>query len=115
MTPDQTENRPAVTTLLEDLVEDATDVHLAVENRNIEVLYTFEIARLLEQDRDGETALHYAAVNDDLEICKILIQRNPEIIGIKDVEYKTAYDWACEYNNEYNSHIEICEFLKKFQ
>ena len=104
MTPDQTENRPAVTTLLEDLVEDATDVHLAVENRNIEVLYTFEIARLLEQDRD-----------DDLEICKILIQRNPEIIGIKDVEYKTAYDWACEYNNEYNSHIEICEFLKKFQ
>ena len=109
-----TTRKPVVTMLLEDLVEDATDVHLAVENRDIEALNTFEPSRLLEQDRDSETALHYAAVNDDLEICKILIERNPEIIGIKDVEDKTAYDWACEYNNEYNSHIEICEFLKKF-
>lgn len=115
MTPTQTEYRPAVTTLLEDLVEDATDVHVAVENRNIEALYTFDIIRLLEQDCDGETALHYAAINDDLEICKILINRNREIVGIKDVEDKTAYDWACEYNNEYKSHNEICEFLKKYE
>ena len=106
--------KPVVTMLLEDLVEDATDVHLAVENRDIEAINTFEPSRLLDQDRDGETALHYAAVNDDIDICKILIQRNPNIVGIKDVEDKTAYDWACEYNQEYNSHKTVCEFLKGY-
>ena len=115
MTPIQIDNRPAVTMLLEDLTEDATDVHLAVVNRNIEAIYTFETHRLLEQDQDGETALHYAAINNELEICKILINRNPNIIDIKDIDNMTAYDWACEYNNEYNSHIEICDFLKKYQ
>lgn len=106
--------KPVVTMLLEDLVEDATDVHLAVENRDIEALNTFEPSRLIEQDRDKETALHYAAVNDDTDICKILISRNPNIIHMKDIENKTAYDWACEYNHEYNSHQTVCAFLKQF-
>jgi ankyrin repeat protein len=88
--------------------------HIAVDTRNIEALRTIHKEDLLFTDSDGETALHYAAVNDDLEICKILINLNIDIVNIKDVENKTAYDWACEYNNEYNSHIEICEFLKKF-
>lgn len=106
--------RPVVTMLLEDLVEDATDVHLAVENRDIEALYNFEPSRLLDQDSDGETALHYAATNNELELCKILINRNPNIIHIKDIDNMTAYDLACEYNQEYNSHQTVCEFLKKF-
>jgi len=98
---------------LDCLVEGATDVHLAVENRNIQALYTFESSQLLKKDRDGETALHYAAINDDVEICKILINRNPDIIHITDVEDKTAYDWVREYNDEYHSHINTCDLLKK--
>lgn len=107
-------SRPAVTMLLEDLNEDATDVHLAVVNRDIEAIRSFEKHRLLDQDQDGETALHYATINNEIELCKILINRNPNIIHIKDIDNMTAYDWACEYNNEYNSHQSVCDFLKKY-
>lgn len=99
---------------LDCLIDGATEVHLAVENRDIEALYTFESVKLLEKDHNGETPLHYAAINDDLEICKILINRNPNIIHLTDEEDKTAYDWMREYNQEFSSHIEICDFLKKF-
>ena len=99
---------------LDCLVYGATEVHLAVENRDIESIYTFQSTKLLEKDRDGETPLHYAALNDDLDICKILINRNPDIIHIKDIENKTAYDWVREYNDEYGSHIKTCDFLKKY-
>ena len=99
---------------LECLIDKATEVHLAVENRNIEAIYTFDAAKLLEKDNNGETPLHYAAINNDLEICKILINRNPYIIHITDVENKTAYDWMCEYKQEFDTHTEIYDFLKKF-
>jgi len=114
MTPiiQSTTNQNEIKTL-ESLIDGATEVHLAVENRDIEAIYTFEASRLLEKDRDGETPLHYAAINNDLEICKILINRNPDIIHITDVEDKTAYDWVREYNDEYNSHINTCDLLKK--
>jgi ankyrin repeat protein len=92
----------------------ATDAHIAVETRNIEALRTIPKEELLFTDSDGETALHYAAINDDTEICKILINRNIDIVYIKDVENKTAYDWVMEYNEEYKCHIKTCEFLKKF-
>ena len=97
---------------LSDLVKYATMSHLAVENRDINYLTNVDRNELSKKDRDGETPLHYAAVNDDFEICKLLVSRNPEIINIKDVENKTAYDWVLEYNLEYNSHINIINFLK---
>ena len=99
---------------MRDLVEGASLSHLYVENRNIEGLCTLKKEELLNVDRDGETALHYAAVNDDVELCKILINKNKDIINIKDIENKTAYDWVMSYNEEYNSHTSVCEFLKKY-
>lgn len=99
---------------MSDLVKGASLSHLYVENRNIEGLYTLKKEELLNVDRDGETALHYAAVNDDVELCKILINKNKDIINIKDIENKTAYDWVMSYNEEYNSHTSVCEFLKKY-
>jgi len=99
---------------MNDLVEGASLSHLYVENRNIEGLYTLKKEELLNVDRDGETALHYAAVNDDVELCKILINKNKDIVNIKDIENKTAYDWVMSYNEEYNSHSSVCEFLKKY-
>ena len=71
--------------LLEDLTEDYRCSSCCCKSAN-EAIYTFETHRLLEQDQDGETALHYAAMNNELEICKILINRNPNIIGIKDID-----------------------------
>ena len=99
---------------MSDLVKGASLSHLYVENRNIEGLYTLKKEEVLNVDRDGETALHYAAVNDDVELCKILINKNKDIINIKDIENKTAYDWVMSYNEEYNSHTSVCEFLKKY-
>ena len=97
---------------MNDLVEGASLSHLYVENRNIEGLYTLKKEELLKVDSDGETALHYAAVNDDVELCKILINQNIQIVNIKNVENKTAYDLAMSYNEEYNSHSSVCEFFK---
>jgi len=99
---------------LNDLMEGATLSHLYVENRNIEGLYTLKKEELLNIDIDGETALHYAVFNDDVEICKILINKNKDIVNIKDIDNKTAYDWAMSYNEEYNSHTSVCEFLKNY-
>ena len=97
---------------IDDLVEGATIHHLAVENRDIDVLMMAKENDLLTVDRDKETPLHYATVNDDLEICKLLITKAPQLKNMRCIEGKTALDWAIEYNEEYNSHVDVCAFLK---
>ena len=97
---------------LSDISKGATLAHLAVEKRDLDYLNRVDIDKLLDTDVDGETPLHYAAVNSDIEICKLLISRNPTITWIKDIENKTAYDWVREYNEEYNSHIDLCDYFK---
>ena len=92
------------------LVPGSTAAHLAVENRDIATMRSIDPAVLATQDRDGETPLHYAATNGNLEICKIIIDLNPDIVNITDSENKTAYDWALTYN-----HQEICDYLMTFQ
>ena len=96
------------------LVTGATLSHLHVLNRKINEINKLSLDILLSKDIDGETALHYAATNDDLEICKILIERCPDLVNIKDNDSMTAYDWAKSYNEEYNSHIDVCSYLKMF-
>jgi ankyrin repeat protein len=99
-----------------DLVPEATVAHLAVENCDTKALCALTSESLLTQDRDGETALHYAATNGNLEMCKLLINMNTDIVHIKDIDNKTAYDWAVAYNIEYNgTHQEVCDYLMKFQ
>lgn len=83
-------------TTLEDLVENATDAHVAVENKDIYTLQHYPQDELLQQDIDGETPLHYAVSNNDLEICELLVSRNRKIIDIKDINGKTAFDYANE-------------------
>ena len=97
---------------INDLAEGATKYHLAVENRDLELLKKASKKDLEILDRDGESVFHYAAVNDDLETCKLLLELNPNLINIKCIEDKTALDWAKEYQNEYNSHHIVCNFLK---
>ena len=100
---------------IDDLVPGSTIAHLAAENRDIAAMRLIDPAILSTQDRDGETALHYAATNGHLEMCKIIIGLNQEIVNITDIENKTAYDWALAYNAEYNgTHQEVCDYLKTF-
>ena len=94
-----------------DLPEGATIYHLAVENRNHNQLKKASNINLEKLDRDGESVLHYAAVNNDIETCKLLLELNPNLKDIKCIEGKTALDWAKEYQSEYNSHQEVCDFL----
>ena len=98
---------------LDDLVEGATIYHLAVENRDTATLLSAAEENLMKVDRDKETPLHYAAVNDDLEICKLLLSKAPHLKEMKCVEGKTALDWVIEYNEEYNSHVDIIAFLQE--
>ena len=98
-------------TELNDLPEGSTIYHLAVENRDHEQLKKASKSNLEMLDRDGESVLHYAAVNNDIETCKLLLELNPNLKDIKCIEGKTALDWAKEYQSEYNSHQEVCDFL----
>ena len=101
---------------LSDLVEGASLAHLAVEKNDILTIKNMNPALVMQQDRDGETPLHYAATNGNLKMCKILVNMNPDIVHIKDMDNKTAYDWAVAYNIEYNgTHQEVCDFLKTLQ
>ena len=99
---------------MSDLVPCATIVHLAVENRDLDTIKNASNDLLIRCDRDGESLLHYATVNDDLETCKLLLSKNPALLNIKCIEGKTALDWAKEYNAEYNSHTDIINFLNLF-
>ena len=96
---------------MKDLSEGATIYHLSVENRDHEHLKKASKINLETLDRDGESVLHYAAVNNDIETCKLLLELNPNLKDIKCIEGKTALDWAKEYQSEYNSHQEVCDFL----
>ena len=96
---------------MDDLVSGATIVHLAVENRDLETIKNASKDLLSKSDKDGETPLHYATTNDDLEICKLLLSKNPELLNIKCVDGKTALELAIDYYLEYNSNLEIITFL----
>ena len=95
-----------------DLVEGATELHLAVVNSDINAFNDVKPDAVIVQDCDGETVLHYAATQGNLEICKVLININKNLINIKDIDNKTALDWATAYNIEYNgSHQKVCDYL----
>lgn len=102
-----------IMTTIEDLVKKSTDAHVAVENRDIQTLMSYPEEELLKQDIDGETVLHYAVSNEDLEICELLVSRNSQIVHIKDIDGKTAFDYAIECKNKLETHKEICDFLHK--
>ena len=102
---------PTIKQTLEDLSQGATLVHLAVENNDISYINGVDKKSLLNVDIYLETPLHYAAVNNNLELCKLLLNKAPELLHMKCIEGNKAYDWAVEYWLEYDSHYSICQFL----
>ena len=97
---------------IDDLCEGVTIYHLAVENRDHEQLKKASKIELETLDRDGESVLHYAAVNNDLETCKLLLELNPSLKDIKCIDGKTALEWAKSYNEEYKTFHKVCDFLE---
>ena len=102
-------------TRLDDLVKGAYTTHLAVENRDIDHLSTIDVKELLKVDCDLETPLHYAVSNNDREICKLIVDRAPTIINMKDIDGLTACDIAQLYVDEYNLSTELVNYLKSVQ
>jgi len=100
-----------ITQTIDDLVPGATKYHLAVENKDFKFIENSTPESLEIVDRDGESPLHYAAVNDDIEMCKLLLKINPKLKNIKCIENKTALDWALEYHLEYNTHYTLIMYL----
>ena len=100
---------------LDDLVKGASKTHLAVENRDIAHLSTIDVKELLKVDCDLETPLHYAVSINNIEICKLIVERVPSIINMKDIDGLTAYDIAQLYVAEYNLSTELVNYLESVQ
>ncbi len=68
---------------------------------------------LLRQDKDGDTALHYAAANNYIDIAKILLENCPDnqtektVLSRKNMRGMTAYNLAT-----YFGHTDIGQILK---
>ena len=51
------------------------------------------------QDKDGETAVHMAAVFNNTEALKLLLDVPGADVNIQDKDGRTAVHWAAEFNN----------------
>lgn len=94
-----------------DLVDGATWPHLAVENRDHETLNKCRDVDLICVDCEGETPLHYAASNNDVETCRLLVNKNPKLLDMKCIEGYTPYDYVLIEQNLYKTHIEVCNYF----
>ena len=96
---------------LSDLTSGANWIHLAVENSDFDTINSVKKEELLCIDHDCESPLHYAAANNDVEMCKILLEKQPKLLNMKCSDDKTAYELALSYKDEYNSHIDVCNYF----
>jgi ankyrin repeat protein len=76
------------------LLSSATECHTAVEEDNSCFLLAATNNDLLVSDEDGETPLHYAATNNNIKICELLVSKCEFLLDIRDKDGKTALDWA---------------------
>ena len=93
-------SRGANTTLTD--ADGMNALHLAVNNRLTEIvtqlLQTF-LVDLNLQDNMMNTALHYAAINDDVNICKALLDHGASI-DVTNTSEETALHLAAGENNK---------------
>lgn len=75
-------------------------VFKAIEDKNISLLRSLPLSELLVKDCDNETALHWAATNGELEMCKYLLLKCPSLINMIDDDGLTAYDHAFRYSSD---------------
>lgn len=55
---------------------------------------------LLVQDECGQSALHRAALRDQLEVCRYLLKREPQLKLLKDKKDKIAFEYIMENAND---------------
>ena len=99
---------------MEDLVEGATLYHLAVENGDFDTLKNASNHDLMKKDCDGETVLHYAVCNNDVEMTDFLVNKYPELLNSRCNDNKTAFTLAKEYKEEYETYIKIYNHILRY-
>jgi len=57
-------------------------------------------ANLLLQDESGQTALHRAVMRGHLEVCRILLAKEPTLKLVKDKKDKIAFEYIMENAND---------------
>ena len=101
-------------TQLSDLIEGATWPHLAVENKAYDLLENSRPTDLICIDSEGETPLHYAAYNNDVMICKILLEKAPKLFNMKCYGGFTAFSSVQKEKDERGTHKEVYNYLLGF-
>lgn len=96
---------------LSDLVDDATLIHLAINNRDLNVIRSTSPEELLCLDCDLETPLHYAVTNNDVDFCRLLVKKQPKLLTMKCIDGNTPFDLAVSYKEEYNTHLETYNYF----
>lgn len=88
-----------------------TKAKLAVDNGDIAKLAECTSQELLEFDVQENNSLHDAATLEEFEMCKIIMEKIPEIIHNKNVYGDTPYDSALKYCKDQR----VIDYLKSFQ
>lgn len=88
-----------------------TAAHVAASRGSVDGLNTLinEGADLTQQDIQGRTPLHIAAMSGNVEIFKLLAEKYVELnvdLNIKDIEQKTPAHYAAQYN-----HVDVMQTL----
>ena len=96
---------------LSDLVDDATLIHLAIDNRDFNEIQSASPEELLCVDCDLETPLHYAVTNNDVDFCKILVKKQPRLLDMKCRDGNTPFELAVSYKEEYKTHLETYNYF----
>jgi hypothetical protein len=87
-----------------------TAVHFAAREGNAKVLKTLLTAPgvdLLIRDDDGMTPLHIATLWNKVGAVKLLLQREPRLLGVRDKGGRTAWLWAAA-----RGHVDVLKVLK---
>lgn len=80
-------------------------LHYAIQNRNDDIFRVFlrykkkNKLNLLAKNHEGNTGLHLAAFNNELEIIDLLLMHEPLLLNIKNDKDETALKIACDNYN----------------
>ena len=100
--------------LIHEIVEEGDEEDLKVYIFLVQLLPNFLVHKFLRaKDRDGETALHYAASNGKLGMVILLVNADSDLVPLRDDDGKTAKN--CAYDYFYDTYdLQVVDYLNNF-